>query len=291
MRLLPILLMLLVPFHAMAQDKPPIEIEADQQLEWLRNQHMYRGTGNVMIKQGTTIIRGDVAEAYYDGAIGPSALTNMIVTGNVVITDQTRIIHADHGTYDIATQKLVLTGKKIILDSPQADVSATGSMTYDAAENKATATGDAEIVQPGQRLKADTVTAWLEKGTNKLQRAEAKGHVIITRDGRDGKEIIQSQRAVYDTVKNRIDLTGDVRLTRGSNHMQGSHATIDMTTGYSSLQNDQKGGRVRAVFAPGGSSPLPKVTGGVPMVNSKKNFEQPYALGVKNYEEQRATTP
>ena len=271
-------------FPAFAQGKAPVEIEADHQLEWLRGQNMYRGSGNVTITQGTTVIRGDTAEAHYDAAIGPSAMTEMIMNGHVTITDKDRVIHADHGTYHPATQQLVLTGQTITLNTPTMTVVSHESMEYNALDSKAVARGTAQVTQPGQNLQADVITAFLEKDSNTLQRVEAVGHVLITRDNKtkNDKDIAQAQRGVYDAVKNTVDLFGDVKMTQGANHMEGDHATVNLTTGYSTLKNAPgKGGRVRAIFT--SDKAAPALTA-LPMIDAKKNPEQPYALGVKQHD-------
>lgn len=111
---------------------------------------MYRGTGNVQITQGDTTIRGDYAEAHYDGKIGPSALTVMKVKGNVVITSKDRIIRGDDADYDTRSETLIVTGKHVALNAPQMTVTATDRLEYHAQENKAVAVGKAEVSQPDQ---------------------------------------------------------------------------------------------------------------------------------------------
>lgn len=261
--------------------KAPVEIEASKQLEWLRDKNVYRASGDVVITQGGTVIKGDVAEAEYDPAIGPSALTVFTVTGHVVMVNDGRTIRADHGVYDTRTQVLTLTGQNLVLTAPALKVTAQESMTYDAAEGKAVAKGKAHITETGRELKADRITAWLSKETNTLQRATADGNVLITHQGKEGTDIAQARRAQYDVTGNIITLEGNVRLTRGENHMQGDRATVNLTTGVSSLQNTgQGGGRVRAIFTSGDSAtPLPRVTGSVPVIKSKDAYEQPYAIG------------
>lgn len=261
--------------------KAPVEIEASRQLEWLRDKNMYRATGDVVITQGDTVIKGDMAEAEYDAAVGPSALTLFTVTGNVVMTKPDQTVHADKGVYDTRTEVLTLYGDIVTLKTPTMTVTSTGGMAYDAAKGRATARGNAKVQEATRTIKADVITAFISKNSNKLDRATADGHVLITMDGKEGKDIAQADQGDYDLVKDTISLRGNVKLTRGSNHMQGDYATINLTTGVSSLQNSPKaGGRVRAIFSSGDSkTPLPNVTGSVPMVNSKKDFEQPYAVG------------
>lgn len=290
MRLLPFLFLLFVAAPVWAQaplpvksDKP-VEIEADQQLEWLRNDNKFRATGNVVITQGDTIINGDTAEAEYDKTQGPSALTTMIVTGNVVIHTGENVIHAEEAQYDTRTEILNLRGKTVTLKSPSGDVTSVNGMDYFAKERKAVSKGAATVTQKTETLKAQSLTAWMNE-KNELSRAEAVGNVVITQKTEDGTNIAQAQRGTYDAAKQIAVLTGDVKLTQGQNYMQGDKATINLATGYSSLQNNQgTGGRVRAIFTPDSDngnavSVMPSLNQGMPAITPKKKFEQPYAVG------------
>lgn len=264
----------MLPLHAMAVDTPavpvtpaatvapaetkkaaPLEIEADTQLEWIRSQNMYRGTGNVVITRGTSVIRGDMAEAHYDPEKGPSAMTRMQVTGNVTMTDSGRVITGQRADYDAVTEELVVSGDNVTLTTPEMKVTSRKTMTYSAKDKKATATGQAEVLQKNQKLKADHITAFFSQDTNKLERAEAQGNVLMTRQNADKTtDIAQSNSAYYNMTTNMVDLKGRVRLTRGENHMQGDHAIIDLATGHSTMKHTpgSKNGRVRAIFTVGG---------------------------------------
>jgi lipopolysaccharide export system protein LptA len=280
---------LIAPLSAFAQmpdgnSKQPVSIEASSQLEWLRAQNLYRATKDVVITQGDTIIKGDSAEAEYDPKIGQSAITLMTVIGNVSMTNQDKTITADKGVYDTRTKTLVMTGNIVTLTTPDAKVTSTDGMTYDSAQGIATATGNAILTEPDKQLKADKVVATLDPATNKLKHAVATGHVLIIHKTDKGTDISQSQRATYDLGTDLINLDGDVKLTSDTNHMQGDAATINLKTGVSNLKNNStQGGRVRAIFSSGDkNSPMPQITGTMPMVKSKGEFEQPYAVDNKN---------
>lgn len=280
------LLLAAAPFSASAQVLPngssgkPVTIEADKELEWLRNENKFRATGNVVIIQGDTKITGDQAEASYDAAQGPSALTVMTVTGHVVITSSDNTITSETAEYDTRSQVAQLRGKAVVLKSPKATVTAQNGMDYFATERKAISKGPAVVTQGTDKIQADGMTAWLTE-KNELQRAQARGHVLITQKNKDGTSIAQADSGEYDAVKKTAALTGNVKLTQGDNHMQGDKATIDLATGYSSLQNNAaSGGRVRAIFNPnGGDNFMPNVQSAVPAISPKKEFEQPYAVG------------
>lgn len=277
------ILVLPVAAHAQApagKQKQPVSIEASGQLEWLRDQNLYRANKDVVIIQGDSTIKGDNAEASYDPAIGQSALTVMTVTGHVTMINQGRTITADKGVYDTRTKFLTLTGPIVTLTTPDAKVTSTNGMTYDGIQSIATATGNAVVTEPDKQLKADKVVATIDQDTNKLKHAVATGHVLITHKTDKGTDISQSQHAVYDLGSDVINLDGDVKLTSGTNHMQGDAAVINLATGVSNLKNNStQGGRVRAIFNTGdNTSPLPQVTSSLPVIKPKNKFEQPYAV-------------
>lgn len=263
--------------NPLAGSKEPISIEAASQLEWLRAENKYRATKDVVITQGKTIIRGDTAEALYDPIQGPSALTEVVLNGHVTIEQEGRMARADKAVYDTSKQRITLSGGTVTLTAPGFSVEANDNVQYFMAENKAAATGGVTLTQKEQTLKAQSATAWFDKD-NRLLRANADGNVVMTQNTSEGKQVAQAQHARYDAVTAKVLLNGDVRLARGDNFMQGAAATVDLNTGYSSLQNDSAGGRVRAVFTPGGggTAPLPQQAIAVPVVPGKKNPEGAY---------------
>ena len=58
-----------------------------------------------------------------------------------------------------------------------------------------------------------------------------------------------SDEAVYDLTTNLATLAGNVRLTRGDNHLSGSRAEVDLETGISRLLAAGEG-PVRALLVP-----------------------------------------
>lgn len=242
-------LLLVLCGMARAADQP-VTIEASDQLEWLRAENKYRATKDVVITQGDTVIRGDVATASYDPAQGPSALTELQVTGHVIITQPSSTITADHGVYDTMNKHIVLTGQQVKLVSPDVTMTSSGPVDYFVDERKIVSKGQTTVQQKEQTLQAHSATAWFSAATNALEKAVADGDVIITKQTDKGKEVARAEHAVYDAKANNVLLTKNVRLARGDNFMQGERATIDLITGYSTLQNDQqKNGRVRAIFS------------------------------------------
>lgn len=258
----------------------PVQIDAGESLEWLRSDNMYRATKDVVITQGDTVLKSDTAEAHYDAAAGPSSLTEIILTGHVVMTTGTDVKQStaigDKAVYDTRTQIMTLTGAHVQFTSGTTVVKANKQMTYDAATHKATASGGAIVEQPDQVLRAQNVTAWLGKDGKGLERADAQGDVTITRGNKAQPEVAQSQKAHYDAKNKKITLDGDVKITRGDNHMQGARATMDLQSGQSALVNDPAhGGRVHAVFS---SASTGGATAVMPMVPGKQRPEAAYQV-------------
>jgi lipopolysaccharide transport protein LptA len=279
LRVFPLLLLLAVP--AFAEEKQPISIEAGNQLEWLRDENKYRATKDVVITQGDTIIKGDTAEALYDPAEGPSALTVMDIDGHVSIAQGDRLIVADKAHYDTKAQEVLFTGQQVMIKTPDLSVTSNGQVRYLMAARQIISEGSTTITQKDQVLKADRMTAFLDEG-NKLDRATARGNVIITRKANGGEDVVRADSADYNTTQGKIILTGNVRLARGESFMQGARATVDLKTGYSSLQNDpaQGTGRVRAIFST--SAGPQKIS--MPSIQAKKKTESAYQVSPNLYQ-------
>jgi lipopolysaccharide export system protein LptA len=253
-----------------ASQKAPVEISADDAIEWLRDQNLYRATGNAIAKQGDTAIHASVLEASYDPQKGEQDIQSVTARGQVKIISADRTITAEQGVYDMASGLVTLTGSNIVLTSPDIKVTAHNKVTYNSNAGHATASGNATVSAQGRTLKAQEIEAWFgdsaTKNTSKtqnvgaLKRARARGNVVIQTE----KEILQADQADYNLVTQEAIMTGRVRLTQGENHMQGERAVVNLKTGVSQLFGQNKtgtasntgssGGRVKALFFPGKGS-------------------------------------
>lgn len=119
--------------------------------------------------------------------------------------------------------------------------------------------GQAEAVQDGNRLRADTLTlrsrskaagADGKAGCGGIDHIEADGHVYyVTAD-----QNVRGDHAVYDQSKDQIVVTGDVVVVQGNNVARGDRLTIKVSTHEATMQANETGagkpGRVRGVFYP-----------------------------------------
>lgn len=125
------------------------------------------------------------------------------------------------------------------------------------------------MTEEKKRVRADRFVAFFkeEGGKQSLKRVEALGNVVITTP----TEIARGNRGDYDAESQVATLSGNVRLTRGDNQLNGDRAEVNMKTGISKLLADEgpstvsrtnpaEGKRVRVLIMPGqaesGKGPL-----------------------------------
>lgn len=116
-------------------------------------------------------------------------------------------------------------------------------------QDRVVLTGNVVIDQANLRMTAGrTIVDYSDSGSLSIQRISATGGVTVTR----GDESARGSVAVYDFNRRVITMTGDVRLRRGSDTLNGGRLTIDLRTGLSSIDgtgNSEDGGRVTGSFS------------------------------------------
>ncbi|MBU3992225.1 MAG: OstA family protein [Alphaproteobacteria bacterium] len=110
--------------------------------------------------------------------------------------------------------------------------------------------GNVDINQGDLRIRAArTTVAYIDNGGVKIQRIDATGGVIVTR----GSEAARGDVAIYDFNRRVITMVGNVALLRGSDNLKGGRLVIDLASGVSSV--DGRGaGSSSAVGQPVGST-------------------------------------
>ncbi len=108
--------------------------------------------------------------------------------------------------------------------------------------------GDVQITQGDLRLTAQrTTVAYTDAGGLRIQRIDATGGVVVTR----GSERASGSAGVYDFNRRVIILSGGVALRRGGDTLNGGRLTIDLNSGLSSVDGGSgaRGGRVTGTFS------------------------------------------
>ena len=66
----------------------------------------------------------------------------------------------------------------------------------------------------------------------------------------NGKNKIKGDNGEYNPLTENMFMKGNVRLYQGSSFVRADSATLNMKTGESKLENQQKGGRIKGTLSP-----------------------------------------
>ena len=232
----------------------PLEIYADEGIEWRQDDKTWIARGNARAVRGNVTVHADVLTARYR-KLGKdkSKIWRVEADGHVRIKSPTATAHADKAVYDVGNAVLVLTGNNPRLVTAKQRITARDSLEYWEKKRIAVARGEALVVQKDGRLKADVLTAHFRKtagGGTKLYRVEAFGNVLVTTPS----GIARGDRGTYDADSGIATLTGSVKITRGNNQLNGEIAEINLKTGVSRILSaskpGSKSGPVRALIVP-----------------------------------------
>jgi len=231
----------------------PIAVDADQAIEWHQEQKAYAARGNAKAVRGNTTLTADVLVAYYREAPGGGTqIYRLAADGNVHIVSPEQEVFGDRGVYDIDQKVAVVTGKNLKLITKTDVVTARDSLEYWEDQHLTVARGDAVAVRNENKLRGDVLVGLLVddgQGGMKMQRLDADGNVVVTTP----TDIVRGRHGIYNLVTDIATLTGDVKLTKGDNQLNGDSAEVNMKTGISRVltQANKPGERVHGLFLPG----------------------------------------
>jgi lipopolysaccharide export system protein LptA len=248
-----------------APERGPLEITADQTLEWHRGDNRFVAIGNVLAKQGGTAIRADRLTALYRATPGKSFdIYQLVAEGHVAIAARGGTAQGDKAVYEVDKGMAALTGADLRLAAPGQVVTARDSFEYNVRTGTLVARGRAQAVRGEDRIEADRMSATFSKDARdgsgpraaesgpagidrSIQRLEADGNVVITTPA----EVLTGDTATYSSADNTARLTGHVRIAHGPNTLEGDSAEVNLATNVSVMHGGaENGGRVRGLFYP-----------------------------------------
>lgn len=229
----------------------PIEISADQNLEWRQKEKQYIANGNVEAKQGEAVINADRLVAdYKENDQGKTEIWRLTASGAVRLRNQDSVVTGNEAVYLVESTQATVTGGDLKLTTPKETITAKEKLSYNSTKGIAEAIGSAEIIQEDKRLNASSITANFTKDSNGqqiLKNANANGFVKITTPN----EILTGDKGFYNAQTNIAEVTGNVKITRGPNILEGNRAEVNLTTNLSKMfGSPETGGRVKGVFFP-----------------------------------------
>ena len=234
----------------------PIEITADDGIEWQRENQLMVATGNAKATRGNATIESNILRAYYQrNKKGETRLTKIEALQKVKIKSPTQHITGQNAVYDLEKAILVVSGKIVKLVSGSDVITSNQQMEYFEKKEMAVARKNAIINHDGKKLRAETLVAFFYKdkaGKSKVSRIQAFDNVMIN----TRTERIKAQKGIYDLKSGIVTLSGNVRISRGKNQLNGDNAIINLNTGVSKLlasnnaKSPQKKKRIRGYLMP-----------------------------------------
>jgi lipopolysaccharide export system protein LptA len=232
----------------------PIEISADNGIEWQQEQLIFLARGNAVAVRGQVRVRADVLRAHYRKTPdGETSIIRLDADGHVRINTPGETAYGDHGIYDVDNAILVLSGKGVRLVTESDEITAERQLEYWEAKQMVVARGNAFAVRGDKRLGADILSAYFRNDKNgkaRIYRVEAfDGVRVVT-----ANDIATGNRGVYNVETGIATLTGSVKITREGNQLNGCVAEVNMNTNISRIfgcgTKAAGDGRVRGLLKP-----------------------------------------
>jgi lipopolysaccharide export system protein LptA len=225
-------------------DRRPLDIQAEQGIEWQQNNQVYIARGNARASRGNATVYADTLIAHYRAASpdrakqagtgGSTEIYRVEAEGNVRLTTDTQTVYGDRAVYDLDSATAVVTGKNLKLVTPKDTVTARDSLEWYDNTLIAVARGEAVAVREAKRLAGDVLTAQVVKpadGPSRISRIDAQGHVVVTTIN----EIARGATGVYNADTGIASLAGGVTITRGDNALRGQYGVVDLNNNVSRL--------------------------------------------------------
>jgi len=229
----------------------PIEIFADNGIEWQQEKLLFVARGNARALRGGVDIKADELRAYYrEVGNGKTEIWRLDAVTNVRIKSGEGTAYGSHAVYDVDAGILTITGKNLKLVSGRDWLTAKDQLEFWEAKQMAVARGNALARRADKTLKADVLAAYFrkdKKGETKIYRVDAFDNVNIVTN----LDHATSDRGVYNVESGIATLTGSVKIVRDQNVLRGCSAEVNLNTGISRLKSCTQGGtRVKGIIQP-----------------------------------------
>jgi len=233
----------------------PVEIFADDGIEWQQEQNIFIARGNAKAVRGEVEVVSDVLKAYYRETAGNTEIWRLDAEGSVEIRSPSETAFGDLAIYDVINGVLVIRGEDVRFVAGADTITARDQIEYWEVKQIAVARGDAVAVRGDKTLKAEVLVAHFNRdagGSTDIHRVDAYDHVTIV----SAQETATADRGVYQVGTGIATLTGAVKITRGQNVLTGCRAQVNLNTGISKFFacEEPSGQRVQGVLLPESNS-------------------------------------
>ena len=238
----------------------PIEIFADNGIEWHKNKNKYVALGNAKALSGTLSLESDKIEAFYkENDSSNMNITEVRAKKNVIVQDKKmKITGGEYAEYKILKDYFLINGRNIILTSEKNTLKSNKKLEYWRSKNIAIATGKAEAKKDNEFVVlADKLVWYLQEKNQKTTVKKLLGFKNVSI--KTNNEVAFSDKAIYNNETEICKLYGNVKLQRGESFLIGEYAEVDLRSGISKLLpapgNKLNENKVRALIDKGGIDP------------------------------------
>jgi lipopolysaccharide export system protein LptA len=218
------------------QNGEPVEIYAEQGIEWHKNDNKYLAIGNAIAKSGKMSVNSDRIEAFYEESDNSGMDIKLVKAHrNVVVTDENlKIVGGKLAEYNLRKDYFSIFGKNLILTSQENKLESNNKMEYWRTKGVAIASGKAKAQKGNEfKIKAEKLVWYLNENDKKIDVKKIFGFENVSIY--TNNEVAFSDKALYNKVSGICKLFGNVKLQKGDSFLTGDYAEVDLNKGISKL--------------------------------------------------------
>lgn len=218
------------------QNGEPVEIYAEQGIEWHKNDNKYLAIGNAIAKSGKMSVNSDRIEAFYEESDNSGMDIKLVKAHrNVVVTDENlKIVGGKLAEYNLRKDYFSIFGKNLILTSQENKLESNKKMEYWRTKGVAIASGKAKAQKGNEfKIKAEKLVWYLNENDKKIDVKKIFGFENVSIY--TNNEVAFSDKALYNKESGICKLFGNVKLQKGDSFLTGDYAEVDLNKGISKL--------------------------------------------------------
>ncbi|MEL0246716.1 MAG: LptA/OstA family protein [Alphaproteobacteria bacterium] len=218
------------------QNGEPVEIYAEQGIEWHKNDNKYLAIGNAIAKSGKMSVNSDRIEAFYEESDNSGMDIKLVKAHrNVVVTDENlKIVGGKLAEYNLRKDYFSIFGKNLILTSQENKLESNNKMEYWRTKGVAIASGKAKAQKGNEfKIKAEKLVWYLNENDKKIDVKKIFGFENVSIYSNN--EVAFSDKALYNKENGICKLFGNVKLQKGDSFLTGDYAEVDLNKGISKL--------------------------------------------------------
>lgn len=218
------------------QNGEPVEIYAEQGIEWHKNDNKYLAIGNAIAKSGKMSVNSDRIEAFYEESDSSGMDIKLVKAHrNVVVTDENlKIVGGKLAEYNLRKDYFSIFGKNLILTSQENKLESNNKMEYWRTKGVAIASGKAKAQKGNEfKIEAEKLVWYLNENDKKIDVKKIFGFENVSIY--TNNEVAFSDKALYNKESGICKLFGNVKLQKGDSFLTGDYAEVDLNKGISKL--------------------------------------------------------